>query len=53
MVYVRFEVFTTLTILLMFLWVKAPCGLVGSSQRVRVAWIEAARFSETSAAPNQ
>jgi hypothetical protein len=29
----RFKVFTAMTILLMLFWVKAPCGLIGKSQR--------------------
>jgi hypothetical protein len=30
---VRFEFFALVTILMMFFWVQAPCGLVGGSQR--------------------
>jgi hypothetical protein len=31
--YVRFKFFMAVVILLMFFWVKSPCGLVGGSQR--------------------
>jgi hypothetical protein len=30
--YVRFKDFMTVTTLIMFFWVKSPCGLVGASQ---------------------
>jgi hypothetical protein len=30
---VRFEIYTAVTILIMFFWVKSPCGFVGRSRR--------------------
>jgi hypothetical protein len=31
--YVRLKVFTAITILIIFFWIKSPCGLVDKSQR--------------------
>jgi hypothetical protein len=32
-IFIRFEVFTAVTTMLMFFWVWAPCELAGRSQR--------------------
>jgi hypothetical protein len=36
--YLRYEVFTAVTILMMFFWVWASCGLTGRSQRFGEAY---------------
>jgi hypothetical protein len=60
--YVRFEVFTAVTIMMMFLWVLAPCGLVGRCQLFEEAYylhlspslkMETVCFSETLASTDQ
>jgi hypothetical protein len=48
----RFEVFTAVTIMMMFFWVWTPCGLTGRSQHFREEYLSTA-LGQSNDAGNQ